>query len=216
MLSSNGIAVLRVDDRGVGKSKGGNIVNMNTLERKADIEECIGYIKGRDEFDSTRICLIGLSEGASIAQLIAAKDTTIKSIALLSAVGSKGSDVIKFQVANGLIDAGDLERLLRKDPNMRFLNDFDPLESIRDIRQPVLIISGARDRRVPASDALLIADELRKKGNENVSVHVLPEYNHLLLKEDSAGIQSSYGKISSNRMPEEVLDILLKWNLNEL
>ena len=96
---------------------------------------------------------------------------------MLSAVGSKGSDVIKFQVVNGLIDEGDLERLLRKDPNMRFLNDFDPMETIRDIRQPVLIISGARDRRVPASDALVIANESRKKGNENVSVHVLPEYN---------------------------------------
>jgi hypothetical protein len=41
LLSSNGIAVLRVDDRGIGKSKGGNLVHMNTLERKADIEECI-------------------------------------------------------------------------------------------------------------------------------------------------------------------------------
>lgn len=216
LLSSNGIAVLRVDDRGVGKSKGGNINEMNTLERAEDIEECISYIKHRHEFDSTRICLIGLSEGASIAHLIAAKDTTIKIIVLLSVVGSKGSDVINFQIKNGLIPAGDLARLLRKDPNMRFLNEFNPMETIRLIHQPVLIVSGERDRRVPSSDAYILADELRKTGNENVSVHVLPDYNHVLLKEDSAGIQSSYGKISSNQVPEEVLDIILNWILHEI
>ncbi|MFO7671709.1 MAG: prolyl oligopeptidase family serine peptidase [Bacteroidales bacterium] len=216
LLSSNGIAVLRVDDRGVGKSKGGNINEMNTLDRAGDIEECISYIKRRHEFDRTRICLIGLSEGASIAHLIAAKDSTIKIIALLSAVGSKGSDVINFQIKNGLIPAGDLTRRLKQEPNMRFLYDYDPIETIRLIHQPVLIISGERDRRVPASDAYILADELQKTGNGNVSVHILPDYNHLLLKEDSAGIQSGYGMISSNQLPEEVLDIIMNWILLEI
>lgn len=216
LLSSNGIAVLRLDDRGIGKSKGGDINKMNTLERGEDIEECISYIKERNEFDSTRICLIGLSEGASIAHMIASKDTLIRTIVLLSAVGSKGSDIIDYQVSNGVIPARDLARVLRKDPNMRFLNGYNPLETIRLIHQPVLIISGERDRRVPASDAYTLADELRKNGNENVSVHVIPDYNHLLLKEDSTGIQSRYGKLSSSKVPEEVLSIILNWILKEI
>ncbi len=216
LLSSNGIAVLRLDDRGIGKSKGGNICKMNTLERAKDIEECISFIKGRHEFDSTRICLIGLSEGASIAHMIASKDTMVKAIVLLSAIGSKGSDIINYQVSNGLISAKYLPRVLRKDPNMRFLNGYNPLETIRQIHQPVLIISGKRDRRVPFSDAYILAEELGRTGNSNVSVHILQDYNHLLLKEDSVGFQTNYGKISSTKVPEEVLQIILDWIMKEI
>ncbi len=51
-LSSNGIATFRVDDRGVGASKGGNINKMTTEERACDIRECLQYLKTRNEIDS--------------------------------------------------------------------------------------------------------------------------------------------------------------------
>lgn len=211
LLSSNGISVLRMDDRGIGKSTGGHINKMTTLERARDIEQCISYIKCRPEIDSTRICLIGLSEGASIAHMIASRDKSIKIIALLSGIGSKGSEIIDYQIKNGLLPEKDLSKILQKDRNMRFLFDFDPLETIRMINQPVLIVQGQTDRRVPATDAFIIADELMNSGNENVTMHVLPYHNHALLKEDSAGFQSSYGNISTTALSEEVLELILNW-----
>lgn len=216
LLSSNGVSVLRMDDRGVGKSTGGHINEMTTLERAEDIEKCISYIKCRPEIDSSRICLIGLSEGASIAHMIASKDKSIKIIALLSGIGSKGNEIIAYQIKNGLLPERELSKILRKDRNMQFLYDFDPLVTIRMIDQPVLILQGQADRRVPASDAFILADELRKSGNENVTLHLLPDYNHLLLKEDSAGFQSSYGYISSTALSDEVLEIILKWIQSEI
>lgn len=216
LLSSNGISVLRMDDRGVGKSKGGNINKLTTLERAKDIEQCIDYIKCRPEIDSARICLIGLSEGASIAHMLASRDKSIKIIALLSGIGSKGSEIINYQIKNGLLPERNLTKILRKDRNMRFLFDFDPLETIRMINQPVLILQGQTDRRVPVTDALLLADELRKSGNENVTMHILPYHNHALLKEDSTGFQSSYGNIFSTALSDEVLEIILNWLQNEI
>lgn len=216
LLSSNGISVLRMDDRGIGKSTGGNISKMTTLERAGDIEQCISYIKCRPKIDSTRICLIGLSEGASIAHMIASRDKSIKIIALLSGIGSKGSEIIDFQIENGLLPEADLSKILRKDRNMRFLFDFDPLETIRMINQPVLIIQGQTDRRVPVTDALILANELRKSGNENITIHVLPNHNHALLKEDTTGVQTRYGKISSTALSVEVLEPILNWVQNEL
>ena len=211
LLSSHGISVLRMDDRGVGKSKGGHIERMDSQERARDIEQCISYIKHRPEVDSSRICLIGLSEGASIAHMIASGDESIKTLVLLSAIGSKGNEIIEYQVRNGLLPANDLSKILRKDRNMRFLYDYDPLETIRMISQPVLIINGQTDRRVPAKDAYLIAKELGRSGNDNVTLHVLPDHNHALLKEDSSGYQSSYGKISSMLIPDDVLELFLNW-----
>lgn len=210
-LSSNGIAVLRVDDRGIGKSKGGHISKITTKERARDIEQCLIYVKKRPEIDPARICLIGLSEGASIAHLIASRDISIKGIVLLSGIGSKGSKILEFQVKNGLYSHKDLARLLRRDRNMQFLFDFDPLETIRLTQQPVLIVHGKTDRRVPYSDAYILGEELRSSGNGNVTIHVLPEHNHLLLKEDSTGKTSSYGKISSNALPDDVINLILNW-----
>lgn len=216
ILSSNGIAVLRMDDRGVGRSKGGDINKMNTLERAADIKQCITWIKSRPDIDPARICLVGLSEGASIAHLIASRDTSISGIVLLSGIGTKGKDIIAYQVRNGLLPEEDLQKILRRDPNMRFLNEFDPLESIRLLTQAVLIIHGQTDRRVPFTDACLLEETLIKAGNEQVSLHILPGYNHALLKEDPSGTDSSFGKISSVLIPDEVLALILSWIQQEI
>lgn len=215
-LSSNGISVLRMDDRGVGRSKGGDISKMHTQERAEDIEACITCIKSRLEIDPSRICLIGLSEGASIAHIIASRDTSISSIVLLSGIGSKGKEIIDYQVRNGLLPADALQKILRRDRNMRFLYDFDPLPSIRQVLQAVLIIHGKTDRRVPYTDACLLQGELIKAGNEHVTVQILEGYNHALLKEDPVGTHSSYGKISSNQIPDEVLQLILSWLQQEL
>ena len=61
-LTRRGIAVLRVDDRGVGGSSGSNADS--TFEDFAgDALAGVGYLKGRKEIDPAKIGLIGHSEG---------------------------------------------------------------------------------------------------------------------------------------------------------
>jgi dienelactone hydrolase len=67
-LSSRGIAVLRMDDRGVGCSEGGDIANAPIPERADDIKAGIRYLKNRNEVDAERIGLIGISEGGNIGR----------------------------------------------------------------------------------------------------------------------------------------------------
>jgi uncharacterized protein len=210
MLSTNGIAVLRMDDRGIGSSKGGNINKMTTPERAEDIKQCIKYLKTRPDIDDSRIGLLGLSEGASIAQMIASKDTSIKAIILLSAPGSKGKEVLNFQIHNGILDQGNFKKLLKQDINLRYLYDFDPMVSARIVTQPTLIINGELDKNVPPDDALKLKNEISKNGNLNVTVHILRQHNHLLLMEDSEG------KINSPKIKDQTLKIILDWTLSEL
>ncbi len=215
-LSSNGIAVLRLDDRGVGKSKGGNIDNMTTPERADDIREGIKFLIKRNEVDSLRIGLIGLSEGASIAHIIASKDKSIRGLILLSGIGSTGKEIIEFQIENGLLSGNDLPELLKQNKNLEFLYQFDPLKTASLIQSPVLIINGKSDRRIPYADAFKLTNAIRANGNSNVEVNILPNYNHLLLKECPDGLETSYGRIHSNRIPDEVLVIILDWIKNEI
>ncbi len=208
-FSSNGIAVLRIDDRGIGASKGGNIRKMATNERANDIRECLKFLKARIEIDSTRIGLIGLSEGASIAHMIAFNDSSIKLIILLSGTGSKGKDIINYQVKNGLIDSDNLPGLLRTDKNLNYLYNYDPLITASKIKQPVLIINGSLDKNVPPNDGYKLSESIKSNGNKDVTLNILVNYNHLLLNTDTTNIFKD--KNANNKVPEEILMMLLNW-----
>jgi uncharacterized protein len=209
-LSSNGIAVLRMDDRGVGESTGGDIRQLTTAERAKDIEACIAYLRQRPEIDASRIGLIGLSEGVSISHMIASHDSRIKALVFLSGIGSSGKEVLRYQIQQGVLSEDELSTLLRADKNTRFLYEFDPLITARMIKQPVLIIHGDKDKYVLCTDALHLKEAIEENGNRNVTVRILADYGHALLKEDPDG------EVLSARIPDEVLTTIQDWLAREM
>jgi uncharacterized protein len=209
-LSSNGIAVLRMDDRGVGESIGGDIRDMTTEERAKDIEECIRYLRHRSELDSLRIGLIGLSEGVSISHMIASHDTLIKVLVFMSGIGSPGKDVLEYQIQQGVLTTDQLAVLLKEDKNTHFLYEFDPLKTAGKIKQPVLIIHGKKDRSVNYNDAYKLKEAITRNGNENVTIKILEGYDHPLLKVNPKG------QYYSAKISDEVLMIITNWILKEI
>ena len=71
-LTRRGIAVLRVDDRGVGGSTG-SIKSSTSEDFAGDALSGVVFLKGRKEIDSGKIGLIGHSEGGLIAPIAAAR-----------------------------------------------------------------------------------------------------------------------------------------------
>ena len=209
-LSSNGIAVLRMDNRGIGESIGGDIRNMTTEERAKDIEECIRYLRHRSEFDSLRIGLIGLSEGVSVSHMIASHDTLIKALVFLSGIGSPGKDVLEYQIQQGVLTNDQLAILLKEDKNTHFLYEFDPLKTAGKIKQPVLIIHGKKDRSVNYTDAYKLEEAITRNGNKNVTLKILEGYDHTLLK------VNPNGQFYSAKISDEVLMIITDWILKEI
>lgn len=85
-LAKNGYVVLRIDDRGVGKTTGDR--SKATSEDFADdVMAAIEYLKKRKEVDKKKIGLYGHSEGGLIAQLVAARSKDIDFIVLMAAPG---------------------------------------------------------------------------------------------------------------------------------
>lgn len=70
-LSSNGIAVLRYDDRGV-KSSGGNYTESTSADFATDAAAAIAYARTLPQIDTTKVGIIGHSEGGLIAPKVAA------------------------------------------------------------------------------------------------------------------------------------------------
>ena len=92
-LTKQGIAVLRVDDRGRGKSTG-NFAKSSSADFATDVMAGIDYLKTRNDIDFKHIGLMGHSEGGVIAPYVAARSKDVSFIVTLAgpAVGGKATN----------------------------------------------------------------------------------------------------------------------------
>ena len=95
-LTRNGIAVLRYDDRGAGKSKG-NVTKATSLTYADDAAAAVDYLLERTEIDKGKIGLAGHSEGGLIAPIVASQSQHVAFIISLAGPGVKGYDIILRQ-----------------------------------------------------------------------------------------------------------------------
>lgn len=95
-LTRRGIAVLRVDDRGIGGSAAGSL--KATSENYAeDVLAGVNFLKGRKEINAKQIGLIGHSEGGMIAPIAAMKSKDVAFIVMMAGLGQTGRDAILMQ-----------------------------------------------------------------------------------------------------------------------
>ncbi len=85
-LTNNGYIVLRVDDRGTGKTTG-SFAEATTLDFANDAQVGLDYLLTRPEVNKKKLGIIGHSEGGIVAPLIAAERKDIDFIVLLAAPG---------------------------------------------------------------------------------------------------------------------------------
>ena len=240
-LASRGIAVLRVDDRGVGRSKGLESLKVSTSANFADdVRAQVDFLRERREIDPGRIVLLGHSEGGIIAPMVASTDPRIAGIVLLAGTGKRGDTIIAYQVNQGLEGDATLteearakaraqqQEAMRKaiagdasapealrSPWVRYFLGYDPLPTIRKVRQPILILQGELDQQVTADQADMLAKAAREAGNRDVTARVFPGLNHLFLPAKTGAV-TEYSSLSTNSIPDEVMKQLTDWLVEKL
>lgn len=95
-LTRNGYAVLRFDDRGVGESEG-NYSLATTYDFAEDVRAAVKFLASRKEIDKNKIGLIGHSEGAMIASIVASTDGNIAFVILMAGPGLPGDSILYLQ-----------------------------------------------------------------------------------------------------------------------
>jgi len=96
-LTRKGIAVLRVDDRGVGQTSGRGS-DATSKDLVADVLAGVTYLKNTDGIDPERIGLIGHSEGGILGpQAAAEKKDDIAFVVMLAGTGLPGRDILMMQ-----------------------------------------------------------------------------------------------------------------------
>jgi hypothetical protein len=227
-LTRAGIAVLRVDDRGIGKSTGDH-AKWTVTSKADDVRTEVAWLRARADIDPKRIILVGYSEGGLIAPMVAAKDPLIAGVVTLAGPGVSGMDVARYQVEQPILRnpkipeadrakefATQMEEALKglSAHETSFLAT-DPIAYDRQVRCPALIIQGGADVTVPPRSAERIATAMRAGGNSDVTVRIFPGISHSLLP-DPNGISSGWVGLPAFLTAPAVLDEVTRWSVAKL
>jgi len=171
-LTKNGIAVLRVDDRGAGKSSLGDDINGKTsLDFSYDVEASLNYLETRPDVDKKHLGLIGHSEGGIIAPMAAARRKDVSFIVLWGGPGISGARILTEQSAfelkkNGL-DSNSIEAF--KSLQLQILNLFAGSKTDAELDQEIKAVFEAWKKSQPSKtlEALLAALNIRDDALQN-------------------------------------------------
>jgi dienelactone hydrolase len=230
-LGRRGIAVLRLDDRGVNGSEGGT--SSATSEDLAnDIRAGVAYLRTRSEINHHRIGLVGHSEGGIIAPMIAATDTSIHAIVLMAGMASTGREIVMAQNRYVLDSVAHitgaqrdtllarvshaLDSLAKARGAESFFLSYDPKPTAARVRARVLILQGETDRQVPPAEAERLAAAFRAGVVSNVTVRMFPTTNHLFVEDSSGAFIDATGRLRYATLPslhvrKNVLGAIADW-----
>ena len=174
------------------------------------------------------IGLIGHSEGAIIAPMVAAKEPTLHAIVLLAAVARPAREVLALQLANNInhttnfsqadkdaaiaVIPKKIDGMMADDPWMAFFLTHDPAATARQVKSPaVSTLTGANDQQADPKQIPDLTAAFLAAGNADVTGMIVPGVNHLFVA-DTDGFPGNYVKLPSPlRMESHIVWTITDW-----
>ena len=210
-LGRRGIAVLRMDDRGVGQS-GGTFKGTTHTEFAEDARAGLAYLRTRKEIDANRLGLVGHSEGAIDAPIVATEEPSLKALVLLAgnarplrgAAQSQLENMVRHDPKLTTDTQRDsalatvprmLDSIARVDRYMAAIMSYDPTPTAHKVKTPaILILTGQYDKQADPTQVSEWIAAFKASGNRDVSGHVVPNVDHLFVH-DTNGYPGNYAKL---------------------
>ena len=212
-LARHGVATLRYDDRGFGKSTGGDVEHATTLDFMRDAASGVDFLRTSKQFG--KVGILGHSEGGSIAFMLGAKGK-VDFVISMAGIGVKGDTALTAQANKILELTGQSMRfsthqyrmnaIIERSPWLNFFIDYDPSGDISKTLCPVMAINGSRDVQVIPSLNLMGIKAHLKPNSKNI-IKEYPSLNHLF-QHCKTGNVSEYRMIEETISPEVLEDIV--------
>ena len=212
-LARHGVATLRYDDRGFGKSTGRDVEHATTLDFMRDAASGVDFLRTSKQFG--KVGILGHSEGGSIAFMLGAKGK-VDFVISMAGIGVKGDTALTAQANNILELTGQSMRfsthqyrmnaIIERSPWLNFFIDYDPSGDISKTLCPVMAINGSRDVQVIPSLNLMGIKAHLKPNSKNI-IKEYPSLNHLF-QHCKTGNVLEYRMIEETISPEVLEDIV--------
>jgi len=217
-LEERKIATLRYDKRGAGgwKAEFGKPEDFRFKDYVDDAVSLVNYLRNSGKF--SRVVVAGHSEGGLVA-ILTAREVQVDRLALLVTAARRQGDLVKAQLERKQIPPDVLDPILKAidsimagqivdppprgfsiapsmQPSLASAFTVDPIDPLKSIDKPVLIVGGGRDLQVARLDfaALSAAAPLAK-------TLWMPDMNHVLIDvTDDADNMAAYNQ------PDRALD----------
>jgi hypothetical protein len=239
-LADAGFLVLRYDKRGVGQS-GGRPESATMADFADDLRAAVRAVSDRRDVDRKRVAVVGYAEGGAVGLIAATREDRITAIALVAASGVTGAEFNMAQVTSALDRAkrpeaerestialqkkiqtavltgqgwDEIPPGLRKQADIPWFQSFlayDPAQTMKDVKQPLLVVQGLLDTEVDPSNADKL-DAMARARRRNPPVHVVkvPGVNHLLAAAKTGAVDE-YGTLEEKRVSPLVVAAIVDW-----
>jgi fermentation-respiration switch protein FrsA (DUF1100 family) len=213
-LTRRGIAALRYDDRGTARSTG-QFSGATTEDLATDTMAAVDFLKTAEAIDTKRIGLIGHSEGAMIAPMVAAQSDDVAFIVLLAGPGVPGDELLLVQ-GELILKAGDADEVAIKiqleqitSAWIRFFITYDPRPALAKVTCPVLALNGTLDLQVWHEQNLTEIERVLTQTGIDVTVKRYEGLNHLFQPAESGSVME-YVEIETT-FDETVMRDIVTW-----
>ena len=239
-LADTGFLVARYDARGVGQS-GGRRESADVEAYADDARKMVRYLDDRDDVDRDRITVLGHAEGGWIAMIVAARERRVDNLVLVGTPGTTGAELVMEQqralldrlgasqteraekialqqrIHDAVLDNGswdgvpDAMRRQADTPWFRDFLDFDPADTVRRTRQPILILRGSLDREVGPHHAERLEELARARGRDSsVERLTLEGLDHLLVETGPRAV-TDYDELRNRSISPSFVNALRDW-----
>ncbi len=236
-LARRGVAVLRLDDRGVGAS-GGAAYAATGAQEANDVRSALAWLASAGVVRTDRVALVGHSDGGLTALDVASDEVGgdarehVHALVLIGTPARSGREIARAQrerfVARDTVGfpaarraellqrlEEETERVAAVDSWLRAWLDDDPSAHPWQVRAPTLVLHGVQDQQVPVVHAAELVTLVRAAGAPSVEVMDVSGVNHLLLP-DSVGDPGRYRALPSRAVSPQVLGPLVDWLVRTL
>jgi uncharacterized protein len=216
-LVARKIATLRYDKRGAGvwRPEFGAPQDFRFKDFVDDAASLVGYLRDGGKF--SRVVVIGHSEGGLVA-ILTARRVAVDRLVLLTTAARRQGDLVKAQLEKQL--APDVMAPISKaidtimagqivdppppglaippsmQPGIASAFTEDPIDPLKKIDQPILIVGGGRDRQVARYDFIALST-----ASPAAKTLWLPDMNHMLVD-----VTDEADDLAAYNQPERALD----------
>jgi dienelactone hydrolase len=187
-LMGMGLAVLAYDKRGVGESTGEYTgIGPANSERMFDLLASdalagVQALASHPAIDSSKIGLLGVSQGGWIAPLAASRSAKVAFVISLSGPAVSVGEEIAYSHLAGA-DPGSEAGLSDSEIERRFAaftgpHGYDPEPAIRQMSVPSLWIIGERDRSIPVARTIANLERVKREVRRPIEIRTMAGADH--------------------------------------